>query len=147
MSKVRLRNGVDAWAFSYSQYVQSAVKNVEGYLDKKGMKLKKNVKAPFTSNYRPEIDGSDELDDEGANYFQSLIGAGDRLTHRSRTEYIVFLNMAPIYWLSKKQASIETSSFGSEFIAVKQCCHQFSQRNPILLRTMQFEKVWPRMNG
>ena len=47
---------------------------------------------------------------------------GDKITRRSRTGYIVFLNMAPIYWFSKKQASIETSSFGSEFIAMKQCC-------------------------
>ena len=38
------------------------------------MKLKKGVKAPFTTNYRPEIDGSDKLDDEGAEYFQSLVG-------------------------------------------------------------------------
>ena len=29
--------------------------------------------------------------------------------------------MAPIYWLSKKQTSVETSSFGSEFTAMKQC--------------------------
>ena len=48
--------------------------------------------------------------------------AGEKLTRRSRTGYIIFLNMAPIYWYSKRQACIETSSFGSEFIAMKQCC-------------------------
>ena len=47
---------------------------------------------------------------------------GDKLTRRSRTGYIVFLNMTPIYWHSKKQVLIETSMFGSEFIAMKQCC-------------------------
>ena len=31
--KVQLENGVNAWAFSSSQYVQTAVKNVEAYLD------------------------------------------------------------------------------------------------------------------
>ena len=30
--------------------------------------------------------------------------------------------MAPIYWYYKRQTGIETSSFGSEFIAMKQCC-------------------------
>ena len=35
---------------------------------------------------------------------------------------MVFLNSAPIYWFSKKQTSVETSSFGSEFCAMKQCC-------------------------
>ena len=39
------------------------------------------------------------------------------LTRISRTGYIIFLNNVPIYWLSKKQSSIQTSSFGSEFLA------------------------------
>ena len=30
--------------------------------------------------------------------------------------YIVFINSAPIYWLSKKQTSCETSTFGSDFL-------------------------------
>ena len=48
--------------------------------------------------------------------------AGDTLTRRSRTGYIVMLNNAPIYWHSKKQTACETSSFGSEFLALKSCC-------------------------
>jgi hypothetical protein len=32
----------------------------------------------------------------------------------------MFLNGAPIYWSSKKQTSCETSTFGSEFVAMKQ---------------------------
>ena len=48
--------------------------------------------------------------------------AGDVTTRRSRTGFLVFLNSAPIYWFSKKQTSVETSSFGSEFCAMKQCC-------------------------
>ena len=47
--------------------------------------------------------------------------AADTTTRRSRTGFLVFLNCAPIYWLSKKQASIESSTFGSEFTAMKQC--------------------------
>lgn len=46
--------------------------------------------------------------------------AGESLTRRSRTGFIVFLNKAPVYWLSKKQTSCETSTFGSEFCAMKQ---------------------------
>ncbi len=46
--------------------------------------------------------------------------AGDLLTRRSRTGFIVFLNGAPIYWSSKMQTSCETSTFGSEFVAMKQ---------------------------
>ena len=47
--------------------------------------------------------------------------ATDSMTRRSRTGFVVFLNSAPIYWLSKKQTAIETSSFGSEFTAMKMC--------------------------
>jgi len=46
--------------------------------------------------------------------------AGDMLTRRSRTGYVVLLNGAPIYWNSKKQTSCETSTFGSEVVAMKQ---------------------------
>jgi len=46
--------------------------------------------------------------------------AGDLLTPRSQTGFIVFLNGAPIYWSSKKQTSCETSTFGSEFVTMKQ---------------------------
>ena len=44
----------------------------------------------------------------------------DTGTRISRSGYIVFLNSAPIYWLSKNQTSCETSTFGSEFVALKQ---------------------------
>jgi hypothetical protein len=46
--------------------------------------------------------------------------AGDLVTCRSRTGFIVFLNGAPVYWSSKRQNSVETSTFGSEFVAMKQ---------------------------
>ena len=45
--------------------------------------------------------------------------AGDKVTRRSRTEYFIFLNTALINWLSKKQATIEGSVFGAEFVAMK----------------------------
>lgn len=48
--------------------------------------------------------------------------AADTVTRRSRTGLIVYLNCSPIYWLSKKQTSVESSSFGLEFIAMKHCC-------------------------
>jgi hypothetical protein len=45
--------------------------------------------------------------------------AGDLLTRRSRTGVLVYLNRAPIIWYSKKQNSVESSTFGSEFMALK----------------------------
>ena len=46
----------------------------------------------------------------------------DTTYHPSHTGFfIIFLNSPPIYWYSsQKQTSIKTSSFGLEFIAMKQ---------------------------
>ena len=47
--------------------------------------------------------------------------ASDSITKRSRTGFVIYLNTAPICWYSKKQTTVETSSFGSKFVAMKQC--------------------------
>jgi hypothetical protein len=227
MREVVLENGVKAWGISSSQYVQSAVKNVEKYLEAQGKKLPAKAETPIQTSYRPEIDVTKELRAEESSYYQSLIGilrwmvelgridmclevsmmsshlalprqghleqllhvfaylkkhhnaelvldpsdpvvdeasferrdwtssefghiqgaeelpgnmpeprglgfvmrakvdadhASDTISRRSRTGFLVYLNCAPIYWMSKKQTSVESSTFGSEFIAMKQCC-------------------------
>jgi hypothetical protein len=45
--------------------------------------------------------------------------AANMCTRRSRTGYVQFVNNAVINWFSKKQVSIETSTSGSEFVALK----------------------------
>jgi hypothetical protein len=45
--------------------------------------------------------------------------AGDKRTRRSCTGFLIFYNMALVDWVSKKQATIETSVFGAEFVAMK----------------------------
>jgi hypothetical protein len=45
--------------------------------------------------------------------------AGDLVTRRSRTGILYYLNRSPIIWYTKKQNSVETSTFGSEFMALK----------------------------
>jgi hypothetical protein len=228
--KVQLDNGVECWAYSSSQYVQAAVRNVEDYLSKRDnqrWRLPAKAETPLQTTYRPELDVTPELEPLDAAYYQSLVGmlrwmvelgrvdiclecsmmsshlalpreghlyqlfqmfaylkkyhntemvfdpsdpvidesafelrdwtssefghiqgqeelppnmpeprgmgftmrakvdadhAADTVTRRSRTGFIIYLNCAPIYWSSKKQTSVESSSFGSEFVAMKQCC-------------------------
>ena len=224
MSKVNLENGVSAWSFSSSKYVKAAVDNVELHLKEEGRKLPMRASTPLSSNYRPELDVSDVLNNTELAYYQSLIGvlrwavelgrvdiclevsmmssylampreghleevyhifsylkrhhnsemvfdpsdpeiepdkfqrqdweatefgeleeilpenrpeargmgflmrafvdadhASNSVTRRSRTGFLVYLNSSPIFWYSKKQSTIETSSFGSEFMAMKHC--------------------------
>ena len=37
----------------------------------------------------------------------------DSITRRYRNGFLLYLNCAPVYWISEKQTSIETSLFGS----------------------------------
>ena len=46
--------------------------------------------------------------------------AGCKLTRRSHSGVLVFVNRAPILWYSKRQATVEASTFGSESIAMRQ---------------------------
>ena len=50
--------------------------------------------------------------------------AGDKVTRRSQTGILIFVNRAPIIWYSKRQNTVETSTFGSEFIAMKTAVEQ-----------------------
>jgi hypothetical protein len=44
---------------------------------------------------------------------------GDKVSRRSRTGFVIFLNYGMIDWLSKKQSTVETSVFGDKFCTMK----------------------------
>ena len=46
--------------------------------------------------------------------------ATDETMRRSRTGYFIYVNLVLVNWLSKKQATIETSVFGAESVTMKQ---------------------------
>ena len=170
-------------------------KNVEGKLAEANRRLCVKVSTPMTARYRPDLDMTQLLSDEQANYYQNLIGvlrwavelgqidihmqvailssylAQPRQGHleavfhifaylrkykRSKVVFddtcvnwgnkfqavdwkdfypeasepippnvpepcgvLLFVCRAPIIWYSKRQNTVEMSTFGSEFIAAK----------------------------
>ena len=48
----------------------------------------------------------------------------DMLTGRSVTGILHLMNKTPIDWYSKKQATVETATYGSEFVAARTCVDQ-----------------------
>jgi hypothetical protein len=44
---------------------------------------------------------------------------GYQFTRRSRTGFVLYVNMAPIVWFSKRPSTVESSVFGAEFVAMK----------------------------
>ena len=47
--------------------------------------------------------------------------ASDTVTIRPRTGFLVWLNFSLIHWFSNKNIIVESSRFGSEFVAMNQC--------------------------
>jgi hypothetical protein len=214
-------SGREHWAITSQSYVRNAVNNVREMLQSEGYDLKTTAKTPFPSNYRPEIDVTDELDADLCSRYAQLIGvlrwmielgridiyyevsvlsqylasprvghleavyhvfaylhkhdkssividpsepefdptlfidqdwsefygdveeemppkmpeplgsavtisvfvdanhAGNVVTRRSHTGIIIYLQNTPIIWHSRRQNTVETSTFGSEFVALR----------------------------
>ena len=45
--------------------------------------------------------------------------AGCKLTRRSHTGVLLFINRSPVNWFSKRQTTVESSTFGSELVAMR----------------------------
>jgi len=81
------------------------------------------TKHDWTNQYR---DATDELPPDmpelrgnavHINCFVDADHAGNRITRRSQTGILISINRAPILWYSKSQNTIESSTFGAEFVA------------------------------
>ena len=222
----KVLNDKDVWTMCSKDYVKMAVENIQVQLKKDGKGLTNRAVTPMINDYSPELDESDELDNDEITFYQEIIGmmrwaieigrvdinmeisllssyqAAPRLGHleqllhvvaylkkkpkltlyfdpslpridesmfegndreqfldhyrgaeeeiptrmpkprgrsvqitafvdashapnkkdrRSYTGYVIFINRAPIMWYSKKQNTVESSAFSSEFIAMKTC--------------------------
>jgi len=62
------------WAMSATEYVKRAIQEVERELLLQNAYLPKRVETPLSSNYRPELDFTQELVGSQINYYQGLIG-------------------------------------------------------------------------
>ena len=46
--------------------------------------------------------------------------AGDKVSCRSRSGFLVYVNTTLVQWFSKKQSTVETSVFVAEFVVMKE---------------------------
>ena len=60
--------------------------------------------------------------------------ASNKVTRKSQTGILIFINRAPISWYSKRQNTVESSTFGSEFIAMKTAVE--------LLQALRYKLRW-----
>jgi hypothetical protein len=53
------------------------------------------------------------------NIFVDASHSRNKLNRRSHTGVLIYLNQSPTIWFSKSQKTMETSTFGSEFVALR----------------------------
>ena len=107
MRKVELDNGQTCWAFGSAQYVKSTVQNVEGYLAKKGKYLPAKASTPLSSQYRPELDTTEELGPDDAAYFQSLIGILRWMVELGRVDLCTEVSMMSSHLCMPRKGHLE----------------------------------------
>jgi hypothetical protein len=76
ISRMQLPDGREVWTTSPKMYVKNSILVVERLLtdDGEGYVLKSNVRNPFPTGYRPELDVTEELDQKLASRYMQLIG-------------------------------------------------------------------------
>lgn len=77
IGKHQLPDGTMSWSMASSKYTAKAIATVELELgtERFGFKcLPKGKKTPISTEYRPEIDATEELNVEDQNYYQGLVG-------------------------------------------------------------------------
>ena len=73
---MKMNNGVTAWAIHPCKYVNEAVNNCEKWVQENmpGHKQGNRATNPFPTDYDPDLDTTNELDEDQATYYQSQIG-------------------------------------------------------------------------
>ena len=64
----------DGWTLSLDKYIKAALDTIEKSLAGTGKRLPSKCKTPISSGYRPELDTTLELNAEGLQKYQEMIG-------------------------------------------------------------------------
>ena len=121
------------------------VKRIYGYVSKfKGFKVRFRTEAPDlpvtacnnkTHDWSLSVYGKydEELPNDAPtplgkpvvlNHFYDANLMHDILSGKAVTGILHFANKTPIMWFSKKQSTVETATFGAEFVAARTCIEQ-----------------------
>jgi hypothetical protein len=101
-------SGMEYWSMTSQSYVRNAVNNVREMLESEGYDLKTTAKTPFPSNYRPELDVSDELDAELCSRYSQLIGVLRWMIELGRIDIYYEVSVLSHYLASPRVGHLET---------------------------------------
>ena len=83
------------------------MKNVDGYLRKSGMSLRKGNNSPLTNNYRPACEVTIELNKTDPSYYSSLIGILRWMVEMGQFEITCEVSMMSIYASMPREGKLQ----------------------------------------
>ena len=72
-----------------------------------GLKLRPKVRSQMSTNYRPELDGSTELDLENVAWYQSLIGSLRWIVEMGRVDICCEVSMLSSFVASPREGHLQ----------------------------------------
>ena len=107
---MKMNNGVTAWAISPSKYVNEAVNNCEKWIQENMPAHKHSSRAtnPFPTDYDPDLDTTNELDEDQAIYYQSQIGNLCRIVELGRIDIATELSLLVSYVALPRKGCLQT---------------------------------------
>ena len=111
LKKVKLENGVEAWGFSPTKYVQEAINNVERYLREKmgDRRLPTKWKGTWPNDYDPTVDETEPLDDENTQFYQSMVGVLHWMVELGRVDIITEVSTLASQMAMPRQGHLEAA--------------------------------------
>jgi hypothetical protein len=100
--------GLEYWSISSHVYVKNAVENVKELLRPEGYALKTTAKTPFPSNYRPELETSNELNADLSSRYQQLIGVLRWMVELGRVDIYYEVSVLSQYLVAPRVGHLET---------------------------------------
>ncbi len=109
ISKWRLPGDENAchWGISAEEYIKHAIANVELELSKHGRCLKGRYSTSMTPGYRPELDYSPFLDDDGTSYYMELIGILWWMVELGRIDIMIDVSLLSSYMMQPRMGHID----------------------------------------
>eukprot|EP00980_Cylindrotheca_fusiformis_P022162 scaffold9066_cov80-Cylindrotheca_fusiformis.AAC.1 len=104
----KYKDGIGRWTISSEDHVKAAIKTVEASLAMKHKRYKMTFgDTPMMGSFVPELDGSPELDSEGTQFFQELIGILRWATELGRVDVLHEVSILSQYQAGPREGHLE----------------------------------------
>jgi hypothetical protein len=105
--QIKELNGKNMWTMTSVDYVKAAIATVEESLKGTVWKIPTNAPTPMVTSYLPELDVTEELDAQGVQKYQEMIGMLRWATEIGRVDILLEIALLSQYQASPRQGHME----------------------------------------